>query len=122
MTRHLTSAQKASLQSALEARRRELDHRVEALDASRVEHTREVPLQDGDDAQQRETEREIDMAMTDLELRELGAVNAALQRLQGGGYGICADCGAAIPFDRLKLEPQAQRCVACAGKREKAIG
>ena len=79
-------------------------------------------LQDGDDAPQRETEREMDMALTDLETRELGAVSDALRRLAAGDYGACADCGNDIPFDRLKAEPWALRCVACESQRERAAG
>jgi DnaK suppressor protein len=71
----------------------------------------------------------MDMALSDLETLELGAVNQALARLQDGSnggsgrYGRCTDCDADIPFDRLKAEPWALRCIACetvaeaAGKR-----
>jgi len=34
-------------------------------------------------------------------------------------YGVCADCAADIPFDRLKAEPWALRCVACETQHEK---
>ena len=30
----------------------------------------------------------------------------------------CVDCGKRIPFERLIIEPQALRCVACGSKRE----
>ena len=44
----------------------------------------------------------------------------ALARLQDGRYGVCADCDAEIPFDRLKAEPWALRCVACETQAEAA--
>jgi len=37
----------------------------------------------------------------------------ALQRIQDGTYGICADCGKTIPAARLQVKPEASRCVAC---------
>lgn len=122
MTQHLTAGQRALLESALEQRLRQLDRRVadhhDGL--SRAEHAREVLLQDGDDAPQREPERELDMAMSDREALELDETGKALARLRAGDYGACADCGADIPFDRLKVEPWALRCVACQTSREGA--
>ena len=60
------------------------------------------------------------LVLTDLEARELAAVKAALARLQGGKFGVCSVCEREIPFDRLRAEPWALRCVACEGAREAA--
>lgn len=119
---HLTAGQRALLQSDLEQRQKQLDGRLAAHHGglSRAEHAREVLQQDGDDAPQRAGEREVDMALSDLETRELGAVSQALTRLGGGQYGICADCASDIPFDRLRAEPWALRCVPCETKHETA--
>ena len=59
-------------------------------------------------------------ALTEREQRDLDAVAAALQRLADGEYGLCADCSAEIPFDRLKVEPWALRCVDCERARERS--
>ena len=32
--------------------------------------------------------------------------------------GVCTDCAEDIPFDRLKVEPWALRCVACEARHE----
>ncbi len=124
MTFHLTAGQRALLEAALVQRQHQLDRRLSEHHhgLSRAEHAREVLLQDGDDAPQRESEREMDLAMTDMETQELGAVSQALKRLPGPEYGICADCSSEIPFDRLKVEPWALRCVACESKRETRSG
>ena len=37
-------------------------------------------------------------------------------------YGICADCGAAIPYDRLLYAPAAERCLDCQARHEKTYG
>ena len=122
MSTHLTAGQKALLEAALVQRQHQLDRSLaeHTQGMTRAEHAREMLLQDGHDAPQRETEREMDMALTDLETQELGAVSQALRRLAAGEYGICGDCGSDIPFDRLKVEPWALRCVACESKRERA--
>lgn len=49
---------------------------------------------------------------------ELRSVNAALERMQDGTYGICADCGQAIPKERLEALPCTTRCTACEQKAE----
>lgn len=46
--------------------------------------------------------------------RELAALDAARGRLEAGDYGLCVDCGGAIPLERLTLLPAALRCVPCA--------
>jgi DnaK suppressor protein len=120
MTQHLTTGQKALLQAALEQRQHQLDRRLaeHTQGQTRAEHARDVLLQDGDDAPQRDNARELDLALTDRETQDLGAVSDALRRLQGADYGVCADCASDIPFDRLKVEPWALRCVACESARE----
>lgn len=40
------------------------------------------------------------------------------ERILGGSYGICADCGLRIPPRRLKALPTATLCVACQERRE----
>jgi len=37
----------------------------------------------------------------------------ALERIRGGNYGICTDCGKRIPVARLQIKPEAKRCVPC---------
>ncbi len=41
------------------------------------------------------------------------AVDAALERIESGNYGICQQCGCQIPVDRLDAIPYAERCIAC---------
>lgn len=121
MSTHLTAGQHALLEAELQQRqralRRQLDEHLHGQ--TRVERAAERLAQDGDDAPQRAPELEIAAVLTDREQRELDAVAAALQRLARGEYGRCSDCGDDIPFDRLKVEPWAERCVPCATAREK---
>lgn len=45
-------------------------------------------------------------------------VEAALKRLQGGEFGLCQGCGAAIPQRRLEALPWARFCLPCAERRQ----
>lgn len=121
MTKHLTGGQRALLRAELELRRQQLDEQLRNHQEgrTRVEHARDVIERDFDDAPQRAMDREVDMALSDLDLAELGRVSQALRWLdEDEDFGTCGDCGAEIPFDRLKVEPFALRCVACESQRE----
>lgn len=120
MPTNLTAVQRAQMHAALQVQRAALTQQRDAHLAgqSRVAHARDVLLQDGDDATQRDAEREVDLDRTDRDAVALADVDAALQRLAAGGYGLCADCGDAIAPARLQLAPQARRCLACEAARE----
>jgi DnaK suppressor protein len=120
MDERLTTGQRAMLEAELLALKRQLDARLSEHQGgmTRAEHAHEALELDGHDAAQREGERVLDMALSDLELRELARVSQALARLRNGKYGLCTDCGAEIPFDRLRAEPWAQRCVDCEAAHE----
>jgi len=48
----------------------------------------------------------------------LSEVEAALERLEEGEFGICQGCGQHIPQRRLEALPWARYCVACAEMRQ----
>jgi RNA polymerase-binding transcription factor DksA len=50
---------------------------------------------------------------------ELRSVDAALARLDAGVYGECSECGYAIPYARLEVQPSAERCAPCQEAYEK---
>ena len=120
MSAPLNATQIRLLEAELKIRQRQLDGQVadHQQGRSRVEHARDVLEQDGDDGPQRDADREVDLARSDREMAELGQVSQALQRIHHADYGLCRDCGEHIPFERLMLEPWAQRCVACASQAE----
>ena len=43
----------------------------------------------------------------------LAEVGEALARLHTPDYGVCARCGADIPYVRLEADPLLKRCPAC---------
>ncbi len=63
-------------------------------------------------------ERESSAQVLAQDMQLLRQVEAALNRLRNGTYGICADCGEAIGSKRLKALPWAARCTSCQAARE----
>lgn len=124
MSIHLTLAQRALIEAELEQRQIDLERQIaqELGGQSRVEHAREVLQQDDDDAPARDADREIDLARNDQDVDELRAVKDALTRLRTAVYGVCTDCGAEIPFNRLQHSPQVLRCIACQSAFESKRG
>ena len=116
----LTAEQTAGLQADLAQHRERLRGQLkEHLHGqSRAERASETLAQDADDAPQRGPEREVALALTAREQREVDAIDAALARLHDGRYGVCADCGVDIPYARLQAEPWALRCVVCESRHE----
>ncbi len=43
----------------------------------------------------------------------LGDVLAALYRMDNGTYGLCTECGTAVPLERLEVLPQVAHCLRC---------
>jgi len=60
----------------------------------------------------------IEAQVKDLE-RRLQDIMLALKKIDKGTYGKCDKCGAAIPFARLKLVPEARFCVECENRLRK---
>lgn len=67
------------------------------------------------------TKRELEQIRKELERERAHytgtlryeVVTAALERLDAGTYGRCLDCETAIPYARLSVMPETDRCVAC---------
>lgn len=71
-----------------------------------------------DSRAQMENERELEFTLDARESAELDAIDAALQRIETGVYGVCTDCGADIPAARLHAAPETSRCVSCQDQAE----
>ena len=62
------------------------------------------------------TERELDEVYEAQGLageQEISAIDAALNRIENGTYGICVSCGEAISTERLTAVPIATKCRNC---------
>jgi DnaK suppressor protein len=118
----LTAAQRQSLVTALQARLHDIENQLRARQQglSSAEQALATREQGGNDAVQLASDREVEATLTDIEEREMLALSAALRRVHEDDYGLCTSCGQVIPYGRLHIEPQAQRCVACETLHEKA--
>lgn len=56
-------------------------------------------------------ERGKDLALNDADEHHLDEIEAALQRMEKGEYGICKVCKKEIPFERLEAVPAAEYCI-----------
>lgn len=61
---------------------------------------------------------DLNILMADRQVHELREIDAAYARIKAGNYGICSDCGAEIPAQRLLAYPTATRCMACQERHE----
>ncbi|MBN8781112.1 MULTISPECIES: TraR/DksA C4-type zinc finger protein [unclassified Thiobacillus] len=62
---------------------------------------------------------DFNLALLDRHIDGMRDIEAALQRIRNGEYGVCIDCGDAVTFPRLMAYPTAKRCIVCQEQREK---
>jgi DnaK suppressor protein len=56
--------------------------------------------------------------LDDREQAEFDEIDAALERLRTGIFGLCETCRGEIPIERLRAIPTARRCLTCQGVQE----
>ena len=57
--------------------------------------------------------RDIGLATRELLQERANRLSAALDRLNEGGYGVCAECSEPIAAARLEALPEVETCVRC---------
>jgi DnaK suppressor protein len=117
MTQTLTPAQRDQLKALLLKHQAELQQEM-----GQNQENLSPPTADQGGMVQRNVAREVDQALTDLDTSDLVRIDRALKAMADGSYGACGECGCAIPFERLKIEPQTEHCVGCKGRWEAAAG
>jgi len=104
------------LKEMLEDRRREIQDKLrqvrETLPAQ-VDEVRDTEEQSVTDFVQA-----MEFALMEMKAETLSKIDQAIQRLEQGTYGICAECGAPISEARLKALPFATLCIACQEREE----
>ena len=100
-----------------EAKKEELQARLAPLQARLASIKRDVTQEHSGDsaeqAQERENDEVVDAIGNETALSIRG-IQAALERISEGTYGVCAVCGEEIGESRLEVVPEATRCVKCA--------
>ena len=64
-------------------------------------------------------EREFMLGLADNEQKLLNRINAALEKIDEGTFGLCELCEKKIAKARLKVVPYAELCIPCQEKQEK---
>jgi len=111
----LTRKLKADYQALLRDVRDELEnsgnqHRIDLLNSE--------PGDAGDESMANAL-ADFNLAILDRHIDEMRDIEAALQRVRNGEYGVCTDCGNDVGFTRLQAYPTAKRCIVCQEQREK---
>jgi DnaK suppressor protein len=57
--------------------------------------------------------------LAEVESRELGQIDKAIQKIGEGTYGVCEKCGEHISPARLKALPFANKCIRCQEEDER---
>ena len=93
-----------------------LRHTVREARAERAADDGEV--QDDAERSEADVQSEVEFALLQMQSGTLARVEEALDRLDSGEFGRCAECGSEIPEARLKALPFAIRCRTCEQERE----
>ncbi|MDZ4094205.1 MAG: TraR/DksA C4-type zinc finger protein [Paracoccaceae bacterium] len=94
----------------LQARLTDLENRLQGIEVELDSHQEK-------DWQELATERETDEVLESLGLsgqQEIRMIQAALERIDAGEFGVCARCGDTITEDRLDVLPYTPFCRKCA--------
>ena len=118
MTTPITQDRLTDFRSQLEKRQGEL--RIELHDVKSAPVRTESDSQDIEQAYANDQDQEVDEEIHDQHVLELRDIEAALQRMDAGQYGICQDCDTAIDIKRLSAYPVARRCLKCKQALEQA--
>lgn len=69
-----------------------------------------------------EQNREFNLMLSNREKEKVEQIDAAIERIDEGVYGVCEDCEENIPMGRLKALPFTTLCVKCKSQREAEEG
>ncbi|MBU1361545.1 MAG: TraR/DksA family transcriptional regulator [Gammaproteobacteria bacterium] len=114
--KHLNAADREALALKLATMKRwVLDElREESADVAGTAEDRVHDAEAADDARM----DEVRFAEIEVDRTRLQDIESALQRIAEGRYGVCIDCDADIPRDRLLAQPTAIRCAGCQSEHE----
>ncbi len=105
------------IRQQLVAKRQELLQRVS--DIQKDLRNEDNPIEKDFEEQAVQMENEEVLNALDAEGRAtLLKIDHALQRIETGGYAVCAMCDTAIPIERLRAMPYTELCVDCAAEAE----
>ena len=107
------------IQEILNKMRRELFDEIRETLKSESDTTTKTDVGDIYDLASDERDREMNLLITDRDREKISEIDEALKKIEDGSYGICEECEADIPKQRLLIVPFARLCVNCKSKLEK---
>lgn len=117
---NLTDEQIAHLKDLLQQREKQLRGDIDREVRERDDF-RDVASELADPGDKSFADLTVDLGHAEVgrDLIELRAIEAAYARMHQGTYGDCVNCETAIPYERLEVQPMAERCAPCQGMYEK---
>jgi RNA polymerase-binding protein DksA len=117
----LTNDQLQQLRQKLLNRQRVLVAEVRAKREQAAEGNEDAiaPVGDAGDESVLRMATDLDLQEAGRDVQELNDIDAALRRMDDGGYGTCEECGQDIGYPRLNAQPTARRCIADQEKYER---
>ncbi len=123
MARKLAKSTVKRFQDQLKAERHRLEAMIEELEEEREQArlnetaSERNPDIDSVDGGTMAFEYEKEIALVENARDLLRKVDRAETVIKKGKYGVCENCGSAIPIARLQVLPYTTMCVDCSGKR-----
>jgi DnaK suppressor protein len=109
----------ATLNADYQALRREVREELEnSGNQHRIDLLNQEPGDTGDESLATAL-ADFNLTILDRHIDAMRDIEAALQRIKKGEYGVCIDCGEDVGFPRLMAYPTAKRCIVCQEQREK---
>ena len=106
----MSPKEQEEIRARLMQEKRELTKRVDRIHA----HAREPLEADSSEQAAQLGNVAVVSALETEAIEEIADIDAALQRLENGRYGICIGCGEDISPQRLEARPACTECVDCA--------
>ncbi len=80
---------------------------------SKIDRSPRIGPVNEDDQAQLANDESVSLRLNNLDYTRLRLIDAALDRIETGHYGVCLSCEEPIPDRRLSAIPWANYCVVC---------
>jgi DnaK suppressor protein len=101
----------------LEDKRKEIEDEADRMLTELNNRSGNIP--DPNDRATAETDRNFELRIRERERKLLPKIEAALERINDGSFGLCEGCGCEIGLKRLEARPVTALCIDCKTLQEK---
>jgi DnaK suppressor protein len=88
-------------------------------DGKAVGNLSDIPVENRGELGSDEYSEDVTIGLLETSNARLGDINAALERIDTGAFGVCDECGQDISNSRLRTVPFARHCIECARKAQR---